>query len=206
MSAATLHYRPASPAEAPLLAEFQVAMAAETENLPLDADTVSAGVQAVFADPGRGRYYVAEMQIDGGAGAITERIASEGDESFKESLANGKSAAAATQIAGSLLITYEWSDWRNGVVWWIQSVYVPPQFRRLGVYAGLYRYLQQLAAQTPEVRGIRLYVDQRNTKAQAVYERLGMNGDHYRVYEWMASDECRSMNDECRVGKRERLA
>jgi GNAT superfamily N-acetyltransferase len=88
-------------------------------------------------------------------------------------------------IVGSTLITYEWSDWRNGVVWWIQSVYVIPAARGQGVYKGLYRYVQDLANADAHVRGIRLYVDKRNTGAQQVYARLGMNGEHYQVFEWM---------------------
>ena len=86
---------------------------------------------------------------------------------------------------GSAMITYEWSDWRNGVVWWIQSVYVLPSERRKGVYAGLYAHIQGLARESSDVRGIRLYVDRRNTAAQEVYGRLGMNGEHYQVFEWM---------------------
>ena len=88
-------------------------------------------------------------------------------------------------VIGSLLITYEWSDWRNGAVWWIQSVYVVPEARRQGVYAGLYARVKELAEADPQVRGIRLYVDRRNARAQAVYMRLGMNGEHYQVFEWM---------------------
>ena len=87
------------------------------------------------------------------------------------------------QIVASLLITPEWSDWRNGVVWWIQSVYVDPGFRGQGVYAGLYAFVKQSA--DASVRGIRLYVDRRNTRAQEVYRRLGMDGEHYLVFEWM---------------------
>ena len=88
-------------------------------------------------------------------------------------------------VVGSALITYEWSDWRNGQVWWIQSVYVVPEARRQGAYAGLYAHIQKLAKEQPDVRGIRLYVDRRNVAAQQVYARLGMNGDHYQVFEWM---------------------
>jgi GNAT superfamily N-acetyltransferase len=88
-------------------------------------------------------------------------------------------------VVASTLITYEWSDWRNGFVWWIQSVYVIPASRRQGVYAGLYRYLQDLAKADINVRGIRLYVDRRNAPAKEVYTRLGMNGEHYQVFEWM---------------------
>jgi len=87
------------------------------------------------------------------------------------------------EVAASTLITYEWSDWRNGMVWWIQSVYVLPGERKQGVYAGLYRYVQELAQADDHVRGIRLYVDRRNAPAQQVYTRLGMNGEHYQVFE-----------------------
>jgi hypothetical protein len=89
------------------------------------------------------------------------------------------------RLLASTLLTYEWSDWRNGVVWWIQSVYVPPADRHRRVFAGLYQYLQTLADADPLVRGMRLYVDLRNQTAQSVYTRLGMNGEHYRVFEWM---------------------
>jgi GNAT superfamily N-acetyltransferase len=89
------------------------------------------------------------------------------------------------RVVASLMITYEWSDWRNGNVWWIQSVYVEPQFRGRGVYAGLYGHVQALVNGDPSLRGIRLYVDRRNTSAQEVYRRLGMNGEHYLVFEWM---------------------
>ena len=89
------------------------------------------------------------------------------------------------RVVASLLITYEWSDWRNGNVWWIQSVYVVPTERGQGVFAGLYSHLQELAKSDPQVRGLRLYADHRNTRAHEVYTRLGMDGGHYRVFEWM---------------------
>lgn len=89
------------------------------------------------------------------------------------------------RVAVSTLITYEWSDWRNGVVWWIQSVYVAPELRGQGAFKGLYRHVQAMADADANVRGIRLYVDKRNTLAQQVYTRLGMNGEHYQVFEWM---------------------
>jgi len=94
-------------------------------------------------------------------------------------------AESDSQVVGVTLTTYEWSDWRNGVVWWIQSVYVRPEFRKQGIYTGIYAYIRGLAHADPSVRGIRLYVDRRNTPAQQVYTRLGMNGDHYQVFEWM---------------------
>ena len=89
------------------------------------------------------------------------------------------------RVVGSLLLTYEWSDWRNGMVWWIQSVYVIPEVRGQRVYAGLYEHVKQLAEADASIRGIRLYVDRRNVRAQQVYTRLGMNGEHYQVFEWM---------------------
>jgi GNAT superfamily N-acetyltransferase len=89
------------------------------------------------------------------------------------------------EVIASLMITLEWSDWRNGMVWWIQSVYVRPSHRGRRVYAGLYQHIRTLVGSTPDVRGIRLYVDRRNTAAQEVYRRCGMNGDHYQVFEWM---------------------
>lgn len=89
------------------------------------------------------------------------------------------------RVVASLLVTYEWSDWRDGVVWWIQSVYVRPELRGQGVYRGLYAHVQSMAKSDPHVRGIRLYVDKRNMPAQKVYAKLGMNGEHYLVFEWM---------------------
>jgi GNAT superfamily N-acetyltransferase len=89
------------------------------------------------------------------------------------------------RVIASLLVTYEWSDWRNGTIWWLQSVYVVPEVRGRGAFSGLYRHVQQLAWAAPDVRGLRLYVDERNTAAQTVYQRLGMAAGHYRVLEAM---------------------
>ena len=86
--------------------------------------------------------------------------------------------------AGQLLITFEWSDWRNRMVWWIQSVYVSPTARRRGVFRALYEHARR-EAQSQGVGGLRLYVDITNSRAQAVYSALGMKGDHYRVFEDM---------------------
>lgn len=94
-------------------------------------------------------------------------------------------AESGGEVIGSLMITTEWSDWRAGTVWWIQSVYVDPAHRKKGVYGGLYGHVKGLMDRNPDIRGIRLYVDRRNTRAQEVYRRLGMNGDHYQVFEWM---------------------
>jgi GNAT superfamily N-acetyltransferase len=94
-------------------------------------------------------------------------------------------AESGGAVVASLLITYEWSDWRNGMVWWIQSVFVVADHRRRGVYAGLYALVRAIVDGDPAIRGIRLYVDQRNSRAQQVYARLGMDGGHYQVFEWM---------------------
>lgn len=91
------------------------------------------------------------------------------------------------KVVGSLLITYEWSDWRNGTVWWIQSVYLQPEFRGKKLYSHFYFYIQNLVKSGTEIRGLRLYVDHSNKKAQGVYSKLGMNGEHYKVFEWMKS-------------------
>jgi ribosomal protein S18 acetylase RimI-like enzyme len=91
--------------------------------------------------------------------------------------------AEQESVVGSLMITKEWSDWRNGTFWWIQSVYVQPEFRRQGVYKKLYRHVQELAANDPEVCGFRLYVERENSRAQATYRALGMKQTHYLVFE-----------------------
>lgn len=88
-------------------------------------------------------------------------------------------------VVGSLLLTTEWSDWRNGVVWWMHSVYLRPEFRGQKLFSGFYKYVQELAHAEPSVRGIRLYVDHSNQNAQKVYAKIGMNGEHYRLFEWM---------------------
>ncbi|MFZ0485446.1 MAG: N-acetyltransferase [Arenicellales bacterium] len=92
-------------------------------------------------------------------------------------------ADAGARLAGSLMVTTEWSDWRDGLFWWIQSVYVRPEHRRRGVYRALYRFVHDLAGKRPEVCGFRLYVEQDNRRAQKTYRSLGMNRTRYLVYE-----------------------
>ncbi|HVN43487.1 MAG TPA: GNAT family N-acetyltransferase [Steroidobacteraceae bacterium] len=87
------------------------------------------------------------------------------------------------RVVGQLLITYEWSDWRNGAFWWIQSVYVLPEARRSGAFRALYQHVEGLARRTPEVCGLRLYVELDNERAQATYRRCGMVDAGYRVME-----------------------
>jgi GNAT superfamily N-acetyltransferase len=87
-------------------------------------------------------------------------------------------------IAGSLMTTFEWSDWRNAWVLWVQSVYTHPDYRGKGVYKSLYQNLIE-KVENGKYAGIRLYVDKTNVEAQKVYEKLGMDGSHYNFYEWM---------------------
>lgn len=87
------------------------------------------------------------------------------------------------QVAGSLMITFEWSDWRDGFFWWIQSVYVHPDFRRRGVFRRLYQHVVQEAQSRDRVRGVRLYVEHENHAAQQTYRALGMVATRYHLYE-----------------------
>ena len=92
-------------------------------------------------------------------------------------------AESAGQIVGQLMVTFEWSDWRNAYFWWIQSVYVAPEFRRKGVYRLLESMVKSQAQQKGDVWGIRLYVDRDNVVAQRVYTNLGMNLARYDLFE-----------------------
>jgi len=87
------------------------------------------------------------------------------------------------EAAGALMLTFEWSDWRNGRFWWIQSVYVRPEFRRTGVYRALHAHVRDAAHADPTACGLRLYVERENTGAQATYRAMGMVETHYRLYE-----------------------
>ena len=92
-------------------------------------------------------------------------------------------AEVSGEVAGQTMITFELTDWRDGVLWWLQSVYVRPEFRKLGVFKALFRHIATLAKETPDVRGLRLYVEQGNSRAQKVYEQMGMQPGGYLVYE-----------------------
>jgi ribosomal protein S18 acetylase RimI-like enzyme len=89
------------------------------------------------------------------------------------------------KVIASLLTTFEWSDWRNGTILWIQSVYVLPEFRRKGIYRKMYAHIKSMVLKAPDLNGIRLYADKSNHPAQNTYENLGMNQDHYITFEWM---------------------
>jgi GNAT superfamily N-acetyltransferase len=147
----TLYIRRAAIDDADAIAQWNIAMAWETESKALDAETISRGVRAVFDEPRRGFYLIAEL--DGVA-------------------------------VGCLLVTYEWSDWRCGDFWWVQSVYVAPEARRAGVFRGLYAHVKAMAGGAGAV-GVRLYVETENERAQATYNGLGMERCHYYMYEAM---------------------
>lgn len=91
------------------------------------------------------------------------------------------------QVVAALMVTTEWSDWRNGNFWWIQSVFVQPEFRRQGIYRRMYDFIKELASQDSQVCGFRLYVEQANHRAQATYTALGMEESPYRLYEELKS-------------------
>ena len=154
-----LHIREAHATDRDLIAEWNMAMAWETERKRLDPTTLRAGVEAGIADPAKARYFIA----------------------MREAVVAGNETIAVP--AGTLMLTREWSDWRNGDWWWIQSVYVPPEHRRHGVFAALYRHVEQLARKAPGVVGLRLYVERDNANARRVYESLGMSDAGYAVYE-----------------------
>ncbi len=131
---------------------FQITMALETEGLELDRETVTRGVRAVFEDPSKGEYWIAEQE---------------------------------GRPVGGLLTIPEWSDWRNGTVPWIHSVYVVPRARGQGVFKKLYVNLKTFVEASPELKGLRLYVDKQNLRAQRIYGKLGMSNEHYQLYEWL---------------------
>jgi ribosomal protein S18 acetylase RimI-like enzyme len=87
-------------------------------------------------------------------------------------------------VVASLLVTFEWSDWRNTDVWWIQSVYVLPAFRRKGVFREMYKFVREESVKNG-VAGLRLYVESNNKAARKTYESLGMTSEHYTLYEWL---------------------
>jgi len=133
----TIQIRHARPDDAATIAAFQVRMARESEGLELDPATVRQGVQAVFDDPAKGRYWVAE------------------------------------------------DEGRNATVLWIHSLYVVPEARRRGVFRALFLTLKRQVEASPELAGLRLYVEKGNALARQAYEALGMTAEHYDLYEWL---------------------
>ena len=148
-----LRIRKSELADAARIADWNSRLARETENRALDPGTALAGVKGLMKDKHKGFYLLAET------------------------------TAASPKPAGQLLVTCEWSDWRNGNFWWIQSVYVDPAFRGQGVFSRLYRHLEELARYRRDVAGLRLYVERHNQNAKNVYESLGMRPTAYDLYE-----------------------
>ena len=145
-----MNIRLAQRSDTDALVGFNQAMAVETEGKVLDAKVLRPGVEAVFTDPSKGFYVVAED---------------------------------AGNITGGLMVTFEWSDWRNAWFWWIQSVYVLPEARGKRLYGDLYDFVKLRAGEAGNVCGFRLYVEKDNSKAQRIYERVGMQASHYVMYE-----------------------
>jgi GNAT superfamily N-acetyltransferase len=136
--------------DADTIAQFNAAMAQETEGKELIPEVIGAGVRRLIDTPSLGFYLVAEHQ---------------------------------GRVVACLMITNEWSDWRNGLFWWIQSVYVQQEFRRQGVYRSLYEHVRSLAKNDASVCGFRLYVEKDNENAHATYSSLGMKETDYLIYE-----------------------
>ncbi len=155
-----LHIRQACMEDLEILVTFNRALAKETEQRDLDGHRLRLGVEALLQDPRKGWYVVAESQASPNKG----------------------------QVIAQLLITFEWSDWRNGMFWWIQSLYVEPHHRRQGIFRQLFQYVntQAQASQSP-VCGVRLYVEQENDQAHRAYECLGFRKSPYHMYEFEVS-------------------
>lgn len=147
MSEGTVTVRYAELRDAATIAVFNLRMAFETEKLRLNPTTLERGVHAVFEEPKRGTYYVAEFR---------------------------------GQVVGCLLITHEWSDWRNGDLWWLQSVYVDSEHRRLGVFKAMYRFVEDRAREAGAI-ALRLYVERHNTRARETYAALGFETTGYDI-------------------------
>jgi ribosomal protein S18 acetylase RimI-like enzyme len=139
-----------------VLTAFNAAMARETEGRSLDTQRLRDGTAAVLKRPERGFYLVAEAP-----GA----------------------ASRLPGVVGQLLVTFEWSDWRNATFWWIQSVYVAPTWRRRGVYRTMHEAVVAQARAREDVCGIRLYVEGDNEVAQTVYRKVGLQRSSYVVFE-----------------------
>jgi len=141
--------REAVKSDIPVLAEFNQALAKETEEIQLNPETLASGISNAL-DRDECHYFIAEL--------------------------NG-------QVVGQTIITYEWSDWRNGIMWWFQSVYVQPEYRGKGVFRALFHHVEQLAKKHPDVKALRLYVMQNNLSGKNTYAALGMTDSGYVVYE-----------------------
>ena len=138
------------------LVSFNAALARETENRTLDVRVLQSGVEALLQDPGKGWYSVAEKSFDGGP----------------------------LMVVGQILVTFEWSDWRNGNFWWLQSLYVHPDHRKQGIFRKLYNYVEAQAHLNSEgICGFRLYVEENNQEAHQAYANFRFQKTAYHMYE-----------------------
>jgi GNAT superfamily N-acetyltransferase len=151
----TLSVRSGTPLDAKAVVDFNLRLAAESEDLHLPRAVVERGVERALSDASLARYFIAEVSTSHGV-----------------------------SIVGQTMVTYEWSDWRDGLIWWIQSVYVTPEARERGVFKALHERVRGEARMAGAV-GLRLYVLDSNARAREVYRRRGMDDSHYRVLEEM---------------------
>lgn len=128
-----------------------------------------------------------QMALDTENLILKEEVLSEGVGAVLNDKSKGQYyvAEAEGKIVACLLTTPEWSEWRNGTVLWIQSVYVVEAYRNKGAFKALYRHIKNKVETDDQLMGIRLYVDKSNVKAQEVYTKMGMDGQHYQLFEWL---------------------
>ena len=148
--------RNATQADQPMIVDFNLRLADESEGKTLNQSLLEPGVTAILADKSKGRYWIAMVD---------------------------------DEAAGQIMVTYEWSDWRNGMLWWIQSVYIRAEHRRKGVFSALYSHVESLVKADPAACGIRLYVEKENVRAQDTYRKLGFTEPGYHVMEIMLPNE-----------------
>ncbi|MDR4461525.1 MAG: GNAT family N-acetyltransferase [Nitrospirales bacterium] len=138
------------------IVSFNMALARETENRALEVQVLESGVAAILKDARKGWYAVAEKHLED----------------------------ARSIVVGQILVTFEWSDWRNGNFWWLQSVYVHPDQRQQQIFRQLYEYVQSQAYLNQEpICGYRLYVEENNHQAHQAYVKLGFQNTAYHMYE-----------------------
>lgn len=137
--------------------------------IPADAETIAA-YNSLMSEETEGKALQTQIVTPG----VAELLADAGNGRYWIAEYDG-------ELIGQIMVTYEWSDWRNGKLWWIQSVYVHPDFRRQGVFSALYRHVETLARAEHDVRGLRLYVENSNVHAQKTYHALGMIDPNYKV-------------------------
>lgn len=158
----TLTFRRATTADAAIIADFNCRLAMETENRTLPLNTVLNGVVRGLQQGDEVQYWLAESTIK----------------------PDGDAEMDHTKIVGQVMLTREWSDWRDGWIIWLQSVYVISQVRRHGVFSALFRHVTEQLQKQPDVVAVRLYVEHHNQRAMQTYARLGFEDAGYMVMEY----------------------